>query len=684
MPAKRRTRSHAWYALRRTLPPWTFEENLAELIDVLPRYGVDEVIVKVDAETFSHGHPPLQWVQDYIPNLERLKEAMEGLGIVFSINPWFTIGHCDRGWEGTSVPGIKTLVGHDGSRCRECACPLSKTWRNHLLEVWRLYAGTGPHALWVEDDIRTFNHDPVRFGCFCPAHLRVFSRRVGTKVNREQVVAAVLKPGKPHPWRKAYLDMQGGIMAELMGQLARAVHAVDPDVCLGLMSSGHHYHSIEGRRWSEFAEALADGQTFYSRPPLGIYRESSLTEFYYNPDSIKGARHVLPEGTVEQAEVDNGFFSLYTASVACTFLKMATSFAYGCHGLTMNLFDHNGTPMEHDPAFGRLLQEKKPYFESLARVCQLPGRYRGVQLLHHPETSSWMHLPRHATYADLDPRQHAGMEQLEALGIATTYDDEKVAALSGQVVRALPEERIRELLQGGLLLDGSAAKALFDRGFGRDIGLRGIATPRSLFKEGPYGAEEFFHPDFGGADRCYVVTLFDPHDGPSFTVMDPMRGVTVVSRLVDPDGKRTLPTMLACANRMGGRVVIHGFDLGSAYGSGYCRPERVRQIQGAVDWISRGRVPLKVHIDGAWPLSFRKDCDGKTILGAFNLSLDPWPEITFDLASSRRPSSIQRLTPAGRWRACPGADVRLAKQRLRVRYAQPLPHDQPLFLLLHW
>jgi len=30
----------AWYALRRTLPPWSFEENLKELVDHLPvQYG---------------------------------------------------------------------------------------------------------------------------------------------------------------------------------------------------------------------------------------------------------------------------------------------------------------------------------------------------------------------------------------------------------------------------------------------------------------------------------------------------------------------------------------------------------------------------------------------------------------------------------------------------------------------
>jgi len=89
--------THAWYALRRTLPTWSFEENLAELVECLPRYGVDEVIVKVDTEEFSHDQPPLAWVEAYQPRLHRVREAMEALGIVYSLNPWITLGHCDRG-----------------------------------------------------------------------------------------------------------------------------------------------------------------------------------------------------------------------------------------------------------------------------------------------------------------------------------------------------------------------------------------------------------------------------------------------------------------------------------------------------------------------------------------------------------------------------------------------------------
>ena len=68
--------NNAWYALRRTLPTWSFEENLRELIEFLPRYQVDEIIVKVDTEEFSHGQPPLDWVREYQPKLFSIKTAM--------------------------------------------------------------------------------------------------------------------------------------------------------------------------------------------------------------------------------------------------------------------------------------------------------------------------------------------------------------------------------------------------------------------------------------------------------------------------------------------------------------------------------------------------------------------------------------------------------------------------------
>jgi len=687
MPSAKKTRSltHAWYALRRTLPPWRFEENLKELVRYLPRYGVNEVIVKVDTEEFSHGQPPVKWVRAYQKNLFAVKKAMDSVGILYSLNPWITVGHNDRGRDSRKMlPGLQTVVGHDGTQCAVCACPLSTVWRNHVAKLWTLYAETAPHVIWIEDDIRTFNHRPVTYSCFCPEHMRMFSRRVGQKVSREELVSAILKSGRPHRWRAEYLDMQAEIMIDTVAFLAKVVHKTNPETSLGLMSSGPLSHCLEGRRWRDFAEAFADGRPAYSRPPMGNYSEDSLRGFYYSHDSIKLTRHCMPADTIEQTEVESVPFTRYSKSVAFTFVEIALSFAYGSHGVTMNLFDHCGTPMESEPWFGRMLAEKKPMLNVLARRCQTPGYYRGVRLLFHEKASYHKRLPKLAAYGALVADGHQGMHQLESHGIPTTYEDSDVIATSGQTVRACSDAELERMLSSGLLLDGMAAYTLLKRGFGPQLGLKSIREPVCLDNLGPYSAEEFYNRKFGGSEQKYLTLTIPGLGGrPGFAVMEPVRGAQVISRIVDPDAKRGFPSMYAFENKLGGRVVVSALEIGSSFGVAYCHPFRAEQLRRAVQWLAHGRFPIMVR-GGVYPLAFRKDCGAFSVLGLFNLTLDPWEYVEFDLFDKRRPERIEALTPKGQWRKSEAVTVRKQSGRHCIVFGKPVAFDEPLFLTVHW
>ncbi len=677
----------AWYALRRTLPPWRFKQNLRELERVLPRYRVNEVIVKVDTEEFSHGQPPVEWVQNYQPRLFEIKKTLARLGIRYSLNPWITVGHNDRGRDATrQLPGLGTVVGHDGTVCRVCACPLSEVWRGHVRTIWTLYAETKPHVIWVEDDIRTFNHRPVRFGCFCPVHLREFATRAGREVSREELVAAILKPGPPHPWRALYLEMQAEIMEETVHFLEQVVHAVSPETSLGLMSSGPRVHCLEGRRWQRMAEALAGGRPFYSRPPMGNYHEQSLRGFYYSHDAIKLTRACLPAGTIEQTEVENVPFTQYSKSAVFTFLEIALSYAYGAHGVTLNLFDHAGTPMEAEPAFGRMLGEKKDWLNALAARAQIPGRYRGIRLLHHERASFVKHLSAGADYWDLHEDGDEAMRALEGHGLPTTYEmEEPVAIATGQTVRALSDAEIERLLSHGLFLDAVAARVLLERGFGEAVGLKWAEEPVFLDQLGPFAAEEFFYRSWGGRDRTYLtLTLPDLSSRPNVSVLQPVQRAVVTSWMVDPDTKRMLPAMTAYENRWGGRVAVHALEWASSCGPAFFHSFRRHQLHGAFRWLSKGRLPVAVQ-GGVFPLGFRKDTESFTLLGLFNLSLDPWPEVEWILGDfSRKPVGIEWLTPEGRWQKDGASALGKKGRSVTIHWGEAVPFDRPLFLTLRW
>jgi hypothetical protein len=673
----------AWYALRRTLPPWSFDQNLRELIEWLPKYGVDELIVKIDTEEFSHGQPILQWISPYHPKLIQLAKEMEKLGIAYSLNPWITLGHIDRGRDSRPLlPGLQTIVGHDGTECRSSACPLCDVWRANTREVWTLYAQTKPRVIWIEDDIRTFNHMPVRFGCFCDKHLAAFAKRIGKDVSRKNLVEAILRPGTPHPWRREFLELQAEVMADTVSFLAKVVHRVSPRTHLGLMSSGPRWHCIEGRRWQPFADCLADGVPLVSRPPLGNYWEQSPRGFYSSPDSIKLTRHCLPNGVIEQTEVENIPFTRYSKSIVSTYVQMAISFAFGSHGVTLNLFDHCGTPMQSDPEFGRMLGEKKRFLNGLARAAQKPGDFRGVQLLFDETESHRKHLSKDADYGDLRADGEPAMAMLETLGIPTTYSPSNTVVAIGQQLRSISDQRLEELLSNnrGLLLDACSAEIIIERGMGDLIGASAVSRPRSIDDLGPLGAEEFFNPSFGGSEGAFLtLTLPALGDRPLVGVFQIDENAQIVSQMVDPDRRRSHVCAYAFENRLGGRIFAYAFDLASAYGIAFHHPLRAVQLHEAVKWISRGKAPILIRGSGVYPLGFRKDFANETLLGLFNLSLDPWSEVEFILAENREPHEIRLLGLDGDWKKTSAIEPIVEPGIIRLRYRGLVPFGEPVF-----
>jgi len=152
-----------------------------------------------EVEEFFHNHPTPEIAAELTKNLVFAREALTGIGVAYSLNPWITSGHEDRGRKAAdALPEIQKVVHADGSLATCVACTLSPIWRENLRRVWGIYAGTGARVLWIDDDILDFGaHE-----CYCPLHFERFSRRVGENVTRAELIVAILKLGEPHPWRE--------------------------------------------------------------------------------------------------------------------------------------------------------------------------------------------------------------------------------------------------------------------------------------------------------------------------------------------------------------------------------------------------------------------------------------------------------------------------------------------------
>lgn len=93
-----------------------------------------------------------------------------------------------------------------------------------LYAHYGLFAGLGFRVLWVEDDFRFHNHDPLDWGGgFEPLMLERLADLVGEPVTRDHVVAAVTAPGTPHPWRTLLQQVWRAAQLEVAEGLAHVV-----------------------------------------------------------------------------------------------------------------------------------------------------------------------------------------------------------------------------------------------------------------------------------------------------------------------------------------------------------------------------------------------------------------------------------------------------------------------------
>lgn len=673
--------NRTWYALRRTLPPWNIGETLPELVEYCKTNLIDEVIVKVDSEEFSHALPTVEWLDTYMPHLARIKSELTKIGVVFSLNPWVTLVHCDRGRDlrGT-YPDMDLMVGHDGTKTNACCCPLSGEWRRATTELWHRYASFEPSVIWVEDDIRLHNHAPADFTCFCPLHMREFGKKLGKEVPREELVAALLAPGEPHPYRKAWLDLNRGVMTEVAGFIERTVHEVSPETRLGLMTSMPNMHALEGRDWKAFTKALAGDRQLLVRPCMCCYQEGSLRDLYDSEYFVKSTLSCLEPGAVILTEVENFTFYNYSKSHAFTAMQNDLSMILGADGVTLNLYDHMGTPISENPGFGEMLLETKSYLDGLKERCY-GGKSSGIRILHAAEGSYRVRMQKNARYRDLSPGGDTWRRILEPLGFPITFEKSGVVALSGQAIRGFSEDRIREVLSGGVLLDLGALEALIDMGFGDVLG---VSIGRKICKEDePLGAEEYFNPDFGGRERRYMTMTMN-RDNFELAELVPGPGAVVVSRLVDPDNNPRYPFVTLFENSLGGRIAVCPMNAKGALGAPFLNPARKEQMESVIAWLSRGTAPLVVS-GGAYPLPFRIDQDGYSVVGAFNLSQDAWPRISFDVyTGGRKIRSIECIEPDGVWSKKTECRIEYDGGRARIVPRRYLPPTGTIVLTIRW
>ena len=172
-------------------PGFNDRREIASLRRFVREAQIDDVAVFCNVEELNTGHMTEEEQETiWLRLLCDVQAALAPEGVQLSVNHWHSLMHADLGKTLPQSQPFRRMVDMDGREADLCVCPMCERWQTYFAGLYARYASLSPHILWVEDDFRLHNHDPLRWGgCFCPAHMREYARRAGKpELTREEFV----------------------------------------------------------------------------------------------------------------------------------------------------------------------------------------------------------------------------------------------------------------------------------------------------------------------------------------------------------------------------------------------------------------------------------------------------------------------------------------------------------------
>ncbi|MBI3987347.1 MAG: hypothetical protein HY343_10520 [Lentisphaerae bacterium] len=629
-------------------------------------HGIRAVHLFTNAEEWNRGHLTGSEIAAVIAMFKRILPLFRRAGISVNLNPWQTTLHADRGRRLRAGQKFECMVAPSGRVAQAVASFACPRWRKAIADFYHRMASLGFGTLWIEDDFRYHNHEPLDWGGdFSGAMLKQFSAKVGRSVTRQQVLKAVLKPGQPHPWRRLWLELWRENQESVARLLAQAVESANPRATLGLMSSHPDVHAAEGRRWDGLFKAMSIRGRAIHRPHFAPYNEAVSGGLISSFNLLDQQRELRPRWVESHPEIENFPFGRFNKSDTSTFAQMALCKILGSEGLLLDLHPFVGNGVFEEQGIGQLLDRARPALEWLSARFSRDLQTTGVGVPFREDVAEQLRLPAGATYGQLVCSSGAAGLLLGGLGIACQRRlSESVNVLWGQNAWAYSDAEVRELLRFGLWLDAGAADILCQRGFGRQLGIRignwmnretdAYAVERVVSAR--TGVRPAFH---AGANLFQRVLRFEA-----------AKGAETWTDIVDFMNRRVGTGLSVFANEWGGRVAVSAFPLNEELGCWNFNFQRQTLAQNLIRRLAGRKRPAMT--DGAphlFPIDLRNGGERKIV--AINLWTDPAP------ASIRIPGATRlrraiRLDPLSGPKPVP-CRVQAVGEGLHVKLSTLLP-----------
>ena len=472
------------HCLRVQFPPSHYEDSrIAEVVDFCVKYGYKNVMLFINAEEYHVGHMTIEEAKPWLATMKKAKAALTAKGISVSLNPWIELGHLDRCRTLKEGQNFVTQMDYDGNQATMVACPMCENWKKYFFEFYQyIIRELEPEVVWVEDDFRLHNHGSLRFGgCFCPLHMKKYNERLGTKYTREEFTDKLFRKECNQKVKKAWLDVNRECMRGLAQEIGDMVRGLGLHTKIGLMSSAHDNHALEGRDWHGIHKAFEVDGVMINRLHLPCYDEISSKTYYLNFNRVPfHLRALLPAKTTIYPELENAAFSTFAKEARFLQFQLESAIPLCIKGMTYDIFDFVGNGAINEFGYGEVVQGITPYLNGVTNLHLQFNTLEGVQLPIYENTA--YNRKCKAGFYNLYPEESHFNAYISSLGITSKPTTKKlfkgkIVALGGGNVYNFTEKQLEKLFKDNyVLVDGGAARILIDRGLGYLIGANGYET----------------------------------------------------------------------------------------------------------------------------------------------------------------------------------------------------------------
>ena len=435
----------------------------------------------------DYGFPPLEKHKKSAEALIESAEKFRAAGVRVSLQLSNSIGHGQymRSQDCTGLVSEKSEVRHmvdaDGTVAGYCFCWNDEYFRNYTFSALRYYLrAVKPHTLWVDDDLRATNHNPVSHGCFCDSCIAEFNSRYGTDFDREGLVEAIHTDIET---RKKHVEFLRSTLYDFTYEMSRVVHEELPECRMALQNCANGGYT--GYDISFIFDAMKDatGIAPAYRAGGGAYSDYSPLEFVRKSSFLDYQNMMLPDYVKEKRpEIENLPDVVFGKSIAGTCFETSCYLANGNTATSYAMLMNDYEPMSwHGEMLGAFAKHRA-YWEKLSEVSKA-GKITGLTPF-FPKTAYLAPSKKPFDYSREEIYFAEGL-RFCAIPVAFTGRENSVYTINGRIAETLSEKEIEYLLSQNVVCDGEAVSVLNERGYLKNISAKKVSVQerREIFTD---------------------------------------------------------------------------------------------------------------------------------------------------------------------------------------------------------